>query len=101
MTPLEVFQKQHGQDWAKITRSPCFEAAMQLLNVEKVSDIAAMDDETMSKYGLQVLADLRGHLKHERALLTLHEERKFVFSDLPNDTYESEIPTVKPDKRKK
>lgn len=87
MSDLERFQKQFGPDWAAIVASSPFAAAMTLLNVEKIRKIAELTDDEIATRGQIILADLRGHLKHENALLGLHEVKKFVFQNLAEEEY--------------
>lgn len=87
MSDLERFQKQFAPDWSLIVGGAPFAAAMTLLNVEKIRAIAELTDDEIATRGQIILADLRGHLKHENALLGLHEVKKFVFQNLPAEEY--------------
>lgn len=87
MSDLARFQKQFGAQWSLLVGSREFAAAMTLLNVEKIRAIAELSDEEIATRGTIILADLRGHLKHENALLGLHEVKKFVFQNLPSEEY--------------
>jgi hypothetical protein len=92
MTRAEEFQKKYGPDYAKTIHQPAFTDAMLLLNLEKLDRIANLPDEEIEKHSREILADLRGHLKHEVDLMMLHERREFDTSDLPSETYEPPEP---------
>lgn len=92
---VKDFQREHGPEFAKIIGSPAFMAAMELLDHEKADDITNLPNEDVEKYARIILADLRGHMKHEENLMTLHERKTFVIGDLPAETYAGEEPTKK------
>lgn len=87
MSDLKRFQDRYGADWSLIVGGAPFAAAMTLLNLEKIGAIAELTDDEIATRGQIILADLRGHLKHENALLGLHEVKKFVFQNLPAEEY--------------
>ena len=72
LTGLQEFQKAYGSQFLAITQSPAFREAMFLLNRVKLNGLTNLTDEAIEKNGREILADLRGHLKHEDDLLTLH-----------------------------
>lgn len=72
LTSLEEFQKAYGAQWLQIVQSTPFREAMYLLNKVKHDQITNLSDDDIEKNGREILADLRGHLKHEDNLLTLH-----------------------------
>ena len=86
---LEEFQSQYGGDWLNITRSPAFIAGTQLLNIRKLKSITGLSDEQIEKNGREILADLRGHLKHEDDLFTLHSATEFSIPSEEQDEYMS------------
>jgi hypothetical protein len=98
MTRTEEFQKKYGPDYAKTIHQPAFTDAMLLLNLEKLDRIVNLSDEEIEKHSREILADLRGHLKHELDLMMLHERRTFDPSELPAETYDP--PEPEPTKRK-
>lgn len=87
MTDLERFQGEHGAAWSATVGSPSFLAAFTLSNLEKIQAIAALTDDEIATHGKIILADLRGHLKYETALISLHERKTFAFGDLPEPDY--------------
>lgn len=87
MSDLTDFQKIHGANWATIVQSPAFGAAFSIANIEKLQMVAALTDEEINTNGKIILADLRGHLKYETALISLHERKEFVFQEMPRETY--------------
>ncbi len=87
MNDLERFQAEHGAAWAATTQSPSFLAAFSIANIEKLQSIAALSDDEIATRGQVILADLRGHLNYETALISLHQPKKFVFQDLGPPTY--------------
>lgn len=89
MSSLEAFQGEHGGRWATLIQSPEFNAAMTLVNSEKIQAIASLTDDEIAERGTIILADLRGHLQHENALVGLSELKKLVFQDLGEPTYPS------------
>lgn len=91
MTDLERFQGEHGAAWSATVSSPSFLAAFTLSNLEKIQVIAALTDDEIETHGKIILADLRGHLKYETALIGLHERKKFVFGDLPEPDYPNPV----------
>ncbi len=74
---LEEFQSQYGGDWLNITRSPAFIAGTQLLNIRKLKSVTNLSDDQIRENGREILADLRGHMKHEDDLFTLHNQTDF------------------------
>ncbi len=72
---LEEFQALYGSDWLNIVRNPAFIAAAQLLNIRKLKSITNLSDDQIERSGKEILADLRGHLKHEDDLFTLQDQK--------------------------
>ena len=70
-TDLQEFQKAYGAALLQITQSTPFREAMYLLNKAKLASITGLTDEHIEKNGREILADLRGHLKHEDDLMSL------------------------------
>jgi hypothetical protein len=101
MTRTEEFQKKYGPDYAKTIHEPAFTDAMLLLNLEKLDRIANLPDEEIEKFSREILADLRGHLKHELDLMMLHERREFDPTGLPVETYEPPEPETTKRKTKR
>lgn len=87
MTDLEEFQSQHGREWADIVRSTAFPAALSIATAEKIQSFVNLTDEKIATQAHIILADLRGHLRYEQALLGLHEQKKSVFDDGPTEDY--------------
>lgn len=87
MTPLQQFQRTHGNDWARIVTSDCFAAAVALATAEKIQKISELGDEEILLRGKIILADLRGHIAYESALLGLHERKELVFGQLGPEEY--------------
>lgn len=87
MTPLKEFQARFGSEYNGIVTSECFAQALSISNAEKIQAIAALTDEEIDSKGKIILADLRGHLQYEAALLGLHERKEFVFGQLPPEEY--------------
>ncbi len=88
-TDLEEFQSQHGPDWLNIIRHPAFIAGMQFLNVRKLKEITNLQDEQIEKNGREILASLRGQLKHEDDLFTLHTQSESAIPVEEQDFYVS------------
>ncbi len=86
-TDLEEFQSQYGGDWIQITRHPAFIAGTQLLNIRKLKSVTNLSDEQIEKNGREILADLRGHMKHEDDLFTLHTQSETSFPVEEQDYY--------------
>lgn len=86
-TELEEFQKTFGSEWRGIVSSPCFAAAFRLLHVQKVAELAFKSDEEIEKNSREILSDLRGWLKHEAAMITLHDKKIYKLDALPEETY--------------
>lgn len=87
MTPLKEFQARFGGEYNGIVTSECFAQALSIANSEKIQVIALLTDEEIDARGKIILADLRGHLKYEAALLGLGERKEFVFGQLPPEEY--------------
>lgn len=87
MTSLERFQSEHGQSWGELIGTPAFGAALALANAEKIQKIIALTDDEIATKGHVILADLRGHLTYEAAILALHEKKSFVFQQLGSEEY--------------
>jgi hypothetical protein len=64
-TDLEEFKKSHGADYARLIQHPAFRAATLLLNIRKLDSLTNLTNEDIAEHGREILADLRGHLKHE------------------------------------
>ncbi len=101
MSPVQEFQKQHGAAFVKIVTSPAFNAAMLLLNLEKMQKITALTPEDIKTHGPEILADLCGHLKHENDLMALYERKTFDLSQLPEETYGAEEETTTTKRKRK
>jgi hypothetical protein len=70
-TDLQDFQKAYGAQLLAITQSTPFREAMYLLNKAKLNGITGLSNEAIERNGREILADLRGHLKHEDDLMSL------------------------------
>lgn len=101
MSPVQEFQRKHGEAWSKIVRNPAFADAMTLLNVEKMQKITELSPEQIHAYGPEILADLVGHVKHENDLFTLHEHKSFDLGDLPPEDYSTPSDEEESPKRKR
>lgn len=91
LTPLKEFQARHGSEYNGIITSEAFAQALAIANAEKVLAISVLTDEEIKQNGLIILADFRGHLRYEAALLGLHERKEFVFGTLPAEEYADPI----------
>lgn len=91
MSSLKEFQAQHGAEWGHLLGTPAFGAALALANQEKIQSILMLDDDEIATRGHIVLADLRGHLKYEAALIALHEKKELVFQQLDHEEYPDPI----------
>lgn len=87
MTQVE-FQTVHGAEWASITDNPAFFAALQLISASKLERIAALSDDEIKEHGATILADYRGHLGVENALIDLAVAAREPDFDAPLETYE-------------
>src|ERR1041385_6837896 len=90
---LEEFQAAYGADWHKITQMPAFRAGLQLLNVRELDRITSLSDDDIEKYGLLILSQLIGLLRHENRIFNLHKEQSFT---LPSD---EEVVYVSPEEQ--
>ncbi len=84
---LEEFQANYGGAWLEITRLPAFIAGTQLLNIRKLKSVTNLSDEQIEKNGREILADLRGHMKHEDDLFTLHTQSENALPIEEQDYY--------------
>ena len=89
---LEEFQAAYGPEFERITKMPAFRAGLQLLNVRALDEITSLSNEDIDKYGLLILANLVGMLKHENNIFNLHKEQTFK---LP--TGDDEVEYVSPE----
>jgi hypothetical protein len=87
VTPLQEFKKKHGQAYAKLVSSEAFKEAMFLLNVEEMNKVITLSDEDIKSHGPELLADLRGHLRHENNLMNLHIKKEFKTDFEDEDEY--------------
>lgn len=94
MSDLAKFQEEHGEQWNAITQSPSFSAAMSYLNLAKIQEITLLTDENIESYGKLILADLRGHLKHEHDLYTLAVKPNLDFNSVIPETYPNPIDEI-------
>lgn len=83
------FQEQFGPAWADITHNPAFFAALQLVSADKLRAMALITDEQIEANGKTILADFRGHLQLENALIELAVVETESGFDLPPETYSS------------
>lgn len=72
LSDLQAFQKAYGAQWISIIRSDAFREAMFILNRSKLDALTNLSDEAIEKHSREIVGDLRGHLKHEMDLMTLH-----------------------------
>lgn len=91
MSTLKEFQSLHGAEWGHLLGTPAFGAALALANQEKIQSILMLDDDEIATRGHIVLADLRGHLRYEAALIALHEKKELVFQQLDHEEYPDPI----------
>jgi len=91
MSTLKEFQAQHGAEWGHLLGTPAFGAALALANQEKIQSILMLDDDEISTRATVILADLRGHLRYEAALIALHEKKELVFQQLDHEEYPDPI----------
>lgn len=75
---LQEFQQAYGPDWLRIVQSAPFKAGLLLLNIRKLDSITTLTNGDIEKNGREILADLRGHMKHENDLMSLHTMQDFV-----------------------
>lgn len=87
MSRLKEFQSRYGAQWASIVGSESFGAGLALASQEKIERILILDDDEIAARSAIILADLRGHLRYEAALLGLHERKELVFGELPEPEY--------------
>jgi hypothetical protein len=87
MTDLEKFQREHGPAYRKLTQNSAFQAAMQLLNIRKIDEIASLSDERIERHGHTILGELRGHFSHENDLMILHQKAEFKLPSEDEDEY--------------
>lgn len=83
----QEFQTAFGAAWAQITANPAFFAAMQVVSAGKLKEIATLSDDQIRENGVALLADFRGHLNVENALIDLAVEASDPIGDLPPETY--------------
>lgn len=67
----DEFQQEHGAQYGQILRLDAFTNALILLSLEITQEILRLDDNDIRNNSPILLADYRGRLKHEHALLTL------------------------------
>lgn len=93
MTKAE-FHEAHGAEWAEFTSRPSFFAAMQLVSANKLESISKLTDEQISEHGKEILADFRGHINVENALIDLAVSSPENTFDMPPETYGANTPLV-------
>lgn len=71
MTAIETFHKTFGGRWSEIVREPAFQEAMQIANLETIKEIGSLTPEQIKDNGTAILAELKGRLAHENALIEL------------------------------
>jgi len=94
MTDLEIFQRDHGDQWNSIIEHPSFGAAMQFLNARKINEVSQLSDEDIEAKGKLILADLRGHLNHENDLMRLSVMKSLVFGAPPPESYADPVTEI-------
>jgi len=90
---LEEFQAAYGAEFYRITQMQAFRAGLQLLNVRELDRIASLSDDDIDKYGVLILSQLVGLLRHENGIFNLHKEQSFT---IPTD---EEIVYVSPEEQ--
>lgn len=91
MSSLKDFQAAHGAAWSHLLGDPAFGAALALANQEKIQTILILSDDEIATRATVILADLRGHLRYEAGLLSLHEKKELVFQQLDHEEYPDPI----------
>ena len=101
---LEEFRKRHGAEYASITSSAAFKAAVA--TIEENSPILHVVDRSEAEvkaYGEILLAKQQGFLVYSRALQKLHIQPQNLMDELGPEQYQEDDPTddIKPKTRKK
>ena len=93
---VSEFQKKHGSNFVSVIANPALQAALFVIDNEKLQTLLALTFEDIKENGAVILADFVGHLRHQNALVTLHERRTFNPTDLPAETYSTDEPETTP-----
>lgn len=87
LTDLQEFQKAYGPQWLSIVRSEACREGMFLLNRSKLDLITNLSNEDIEKHSREILSDLRGHLKHEMDMVTLHTREEALPGEETEDYF--------------
>src|SRR5215469_8408748 len=89
MSDLENLQKKYGPEIQKMLRTAALQNALSFLNLRKLEYIANLSDDDIKDHAQTILADLRGHLKHEYDLVNIHRMKEFKMTEEPPGEYVS------------
>jgi len=68
---VEDFQNEHGRQWHQVLNLPSTSSAFILLSLKRMAEIESLTDEQIRNDSAIILSDIRGWMRHERALLEL------------------------------
>lgn len=87
MSEIEVFQKEHGAQWAGIIQTDAYVAGGTIVLNRELNELRMLSAEEIAKNGVVILARFCGVLRHESALFGLPVEKDFKFGGTPAEEY--------------
>ena len=75
---LKQFQAKYGSQWKKILDSPVYQAGTQFLRNRALERLALLSESEIEKNSREYIGELRGILRHEADMATLHEMTEFT-----------------------
>ena len=83
---LKHFQAKYASAWKRIVDSPVYQAGTQFIRNRALEKVALLSEEQIEKNGREHLAELRGILRHENDMDTLHQMTDFQIPFEDTDT---------------
>ena len=86
---LKQFQAKYASQWKKIVDSPVYQAGVQFIRNRALERVSLLSEDQIEKHGREHLTELRGILRHENDMGTLHEMTDFTIPFEESDEYMS------------
>ena len=75
---LKQFQAKYASQWKKIVDSPVYQAGVQFIRNRALERVSLLSEDEIEKHSREHIAELRGILRHENDMGTLHEMTDFT-----------------------
>jgi hypothetical protein len=84
---LKQFQAKYASQWKKIVDSAPYQAGTQFIRNRALERVSLLSEDEIEKHSREHLAELRGILRHENDMGTLHEMTDFTIPFEESDEY--------------